>query len=111
VAVDISTEALEKPYVDLCKPENLLTVKTDISSEEGTKQLFDQIKDKWNAIDIIINKTGWFPFLEFDKISYADWRKVMGINLDGIPDYQKFTTTIETERCRAHHQYCFRLFL
>lgn len=83
VAVDISMEALEKLANQIRKPENLLTVKTDISSEDGCAKLYAEIIEKWNAVDIIINNAGWFPFLEFDKITYADWRKVMSINLDG----------------------------
>lgn len=83
VAVDISTEALEKLASKMGNPENLLLAKTDISNEESTQQLYQQIKDKWNSVDIIINNAGWFPFLEFEKITYADWRKVMSINLDG----------------------------
>lgn len=82
-AVDVSTEALERLSDQLDKPENLLTVKTDISNEESCTDLYKQIAQKWNATDIIINNAGWFPFLEFDKITYADWRKVMSINLDG----------------------------
>ena len=83
VAVDVSTEALEKLSDQLGRPENLLTVKTDISNEESCADLYNQIAKKWNATDVIINNAGWFPFVEFDKISYADWRKVMSINLDG----------------------------
>lgn len=83
VAVDISIEALENLSAQFGTSENLLTVKTDISSEESTRQLYEQVKDKWNAVDIVVNNAGWFPFLEFDKMSYADWRKVMSINLDG----------------------------
>lgn len=83
VAVDLSEEALEKLSAQCDHSENLLLVKTDISSEESTQQLFQKVKDKWNAVDIIINNAGWFPFLEFEKMSYSDWRKVMSINLDG----------------------------
>lgn len=83
VAVDLSTEALEKLSSKMGNPENLLLVKTDISSEESTQQLYKQVKDKWNSADIIINNPGWFPFLEFEKMTYADWKKVMSINLDG----------------------------
>ncbi len=83
VAVDLSTEALEKLASTMERSEHLLLVKTDISSEESTKQLYQQVKEKWNAVDIIINNAGWFPFLEFDKMTFADWRKVMSINLDG----------------------------
>jgi len=83
VAVDLSTEALEKLAFKMGNPENLLLAKTDISSEDSTQQLYQQIKDKWNSVDIIINNAGWFPFLEFEKMTYTDWKKVMSINLDG----------------------------
>ena len=63
VAVDLSTEALEKLSSKMGDPENLLLVRTDISSEESTQQLYKQVKDKWNSVDIIINNAGWFPFL------------------------------------------------
>lgn len=82
-AVDVSSEALEKLSAQFDKPKNLLTVKTDISNEESCADLYKQIAQKWNATDIIINNAGWFPFVEFDKMSYPDWRKVMSINLDG----------------------------
>jgi NAD(P)-dependent dehydrogenase (short-subunit alcohol dehydrogenase family) len=82
-AVDISTPALDSLVADLGNPANLLTVKTDISSEESCADLYRQISEKWNAVDIVINNAGWFPFIEFDKLSFADWRKVMSVNLDG----------------------------
>lgn len=83
VAVDISTEALEDLALKMGNPENLLLVKTDIGSDESTLKLYQQIKETWNSIDIIINNAGWFPFLEFENMTYSDWRKVMSINLDG----------------------------
>lgn len=83
VAVDLSEEALEKLSYKMGNPEKLLLVKTDISSEENTQQLYQRVKEKWNSADILINNAGWFPFLEFDKMTFFDWRKVMSINLDG----------------------------
>src|SRR5690606_30455632 len=62
---------------------NLLFDKTDISCEESTQQFYKQVKDKLNSVDIIINNAGWFPFLEYEKMTYEDWKKVMSINLDG----------------------------
>lgn len=83
VAADLSTEALEKLASKMGNPENLLLIASDISSEESTQNMFQKVKDKWNRLDVIINNAGWFPFLEFDKMNYSDWRKVMRINLDG----------------------------
>lgn len=83
VAVDLSEEALEVLSSKMGNPKKLLLVKTDISSEESTQQLYQRVKEKWNSADILINNAGWFPFLEFDKMTFSDWRKVMSINLDG----------------------------
>jgi NAD(P)-dependent dehydrogenase (short-subunit alcohol dehydrogenase family) len=82
-ATDISSEALEKLSADLGNPRNLITVKADISNEESCSHLYEAVAEKWNAVDVIINNAGWFPFTEFEKISFADWHKVIGINLDG----------------------------
>ncbi len=82
-ATDISTEALEKLAAGLGRPENLFTVKADISSEESSNFLYEQVAQKWNAADIVVNNAGWFPFTGFDQMTYEDWRKVMEINLDG----------------------------
>lgn len=46
VDVDLSTEALEKLAAKMENPEYLLLVKTDISSEESTEQLYQQVKQK-----------------------------------------------------------------
>lgn len=82
-AVDISTEVLEKLNNDFGNPENLFCVVGDISSEESCQNLYDKVKQKWGALDVVVNNAGWFPIMDFEDITYADWRKVMGINLDG----------------------------
>lgn len=72
VAADVSIESLKKLASQMGNPENLLLVKTDISSEESTQQLYQQVKNKWNSVDIIINNAGWFPFLEFERRQTAE---------------------------------------
>ena len=82
-AVDITAKVLEKLRDDFGNPENLFCVVGDISSEKSCQNLFAEIKQKWGALDVVINNAGWFPIVDFEDITYADWRKVMGINLDG----------------------------
>lgn len=82
-ASDVSDKVLGQLVQDLGTPAKLLTVAADISSEESCQQLAAQVKDKWGAADIVINNAGWFPFQEFEEITYEDWRKVTAINLDG----------------------------
>ena len=37
----------------------------------------------WGAVDILVNNAGRFPVTPFEEISYAEWREVCAINLDG----------------------------
>ncbi|MBC7866795.1 MAG: SDR family oxidoreductase [Gloeobacteraceae cyanobacterium ES-bin-316] len=82
-AVDMSTEVLDKLVADFKESQDLFTVVADISSEESTKQLQDKVKEKWGAADVVINNAGWFPFTEFEDISFEEWQKVISINLTG----------------------------
>lgn len=82
-AVDLATDALEKLALDLGSPIELMTVEADISSEENCRNLSDRIKQEWGAVDILVNNAGWFPITPFEEISYAEWRKVLAVNLDG----------------------------
>lgn len=82
-AVDVSTEVLDKLSEDLNATPELFTAVADISSEESTIALHDKLKEKWGAADVVINNAGWFPFTDFEDISFEEWQKVIGINLTG----------------------------
>jgi NAD(P)-dependent dehydrogenase (short-subunit alcohol dehydrogenase family) len=82
-AVDISEEVLQKMENDLGSPEDLFTVVADISNEDSTLNLFNQLNKKWGQADILVNNAGWFPFTDFEDITYTEWKKVLSINLDG----------------------------
>ena len=82
-ATDISSEALQKLSEDLNHPPHFLPVKADISNEESCNHLYEEVSKKWDIVDVLINNAGWFPFIRFEELSYADWRKIIGINLDG----------------------------
>ena len=83
VAVDISREGLQKLADTIGTNENLFPVQTDITSEESTRNLYEQVLGKWNRLDIIVNNAGWYSIVSFEKMTFSDWRQVMGVNLDG----------------------------
>jgi NAD(P)-dependent dehydrogenase (short-subunit alcohol dehydrogenase family) len=82
-AVDISQELINKLLADFGSPKELFGVVADISNEESTMNLHTQIQQKFGALDIVVNNAGWFPLTDFEDITFADWKKVIGINLDG----------------------------
>lgn len=82
-AVDREEEALETLALELGSPPALLTIEADISSEESCGMMAAQIGEAWGVVDVLVNNAGWFPFSEFEGITYAVWRSVMAVNLDG----------------------------
>jgi NAD(P)-dependent dehydrogenase (short-subunit alcohol dehydrogenase family) len=61
-----------------------LACKCDITSEQAVAAMAADVQKKFGRCDMVINCAGIFPVQAFDTMSFADWRKVMAINLDGM---------------------------
>lgn len=55
----------------------------DVTSEDSVQNCSKQVLETFGRVDILINNAGIYPFQAFDAISFADWRRVMSVNLDG----------------------------
>jgi 3-oxoacyl-[acyl-carrier protein] reductase/(S)-1-phenylethanol dehydrogenase len=60
-----------------------IAVKCDVSSEASVAAMAKAVNAKFSHVDIVINCAGIFPQKEFSNMTFADWRKVLSINLDG----------------------------
>jgi len=63
-----------------------LYVKTDVTSEESTREMARQTVDKFGRVDILINNAAMFATLvkrPFYEIPAEEWDKVMAVNLKG----------------------------
>ena len=60
-----------------------IAVKCDVSSEQSVGAMTKAVNAKFSHVDIVINCAGIFPQKNFDEMTFADWRQVMSINLDG----------------------------
>ena len=60
----------------------VLSVITDVSDPDQVTRLAQAAEQEFGRVDIVINNAGIYPFQPFDKMTFADWKKVMGTNLD-----------------------------
>ncbi len=60
-----------------------IAVNCDVSSEASVAAMAKEVNAKFSHVDIVINCAGIFPQKEFPEMTFADWRKVLSINLDG----------------------------
>ncbi len=56
----------------------------DVSSPESVAGLVRQVDAAFGRCDILVNNAGIYPAQPFAAMSFADWRRVMSVNLDAV---------------------------
>jgi NAD(P)-dependent dehydrogenase (short-subunit alcohol dehydrogenase family) len=63
---------------------NALAIATDVTDPDSVAALFARIEAGFGRLDLVFNNAGTnVPSTTPDKLSFADWRKVVSVNLDG----------------------------
>lgn len=58
-------------------------VQADVSKAKEVKHMFEEIKNHWGRLEILVNNSGVISFNEFEKITEKEWDKVVDTNLKG----------------------------
>jgi NAD(P)-dependent dehydrogenase (short-subunit alcohol dehydrogenase family) len=56
----------------------------DITDEEGVQAAVAAVLSAVGRIDILVNNAGIYPHRPFEELTYAEWRHVLAVNLDGV---------------------------
>jgi meso-butanediol dehydrogenase / (S,S)-butanediol dehydrogenase / diacetyl reductase len=56
----------------------------DVSRPDDVDQMVDAVLEGFGRIDAVVNNAGVADFRPLEKTSYADWRRIMETNLDGV---------------------------
>jgi pyridoxal 4-dehydrogenase len=59
------------------------TKQTDVSKEDEVKRLVDETISEHGKLDVLVNVAAIVPFTPWDEIDFAEWRRIMSVNLDG----------------------------
>lgn len=61
-----------------------ISVEADVSSEEGTKKIFDSALEAFGKLDIWINNAGMENQVATHEMTLGNWQKVINVNLNGV---------------------------
>lgn len=61
-----------------------MSVICDITSEESVSYLAAEVEMRFGRCDILVNNAGIYPIQPFEQVTFADWRRVMALNLDAV---------------------------
>ena len=82
-AIDNRADALRDLRESRDAGSRLVLVEGDVSSENDCQRIADTVRDTAGRADVVINCAGYYPVVPFEKMSFADWQQVVGINLNG----------------------------
>ena len=60
-----------------------VAIQCDVSSEASVGAMAEQVTKTFGRADIVINTAGIFPQTNLDALTFADWRRILSVNLDG----------------------------
>jgi 3-oxoacyl-[acyl-carrier protein] reductase/pyridoxal 4-dehydrogenase len=63
------------------QPGTTLTV--DVSKEDDVRRMVDETVAEHGKLDVLVNAAAIVPFTPWDEIDFAEWRRIMAVNLDG----------------------------
>ena len=66
----------------------------DVSNEEQVKSMVEHTKNEYGKIDILVNNAGIYPQIPLANMSFDDFKKVLGVNLNSVFLTIKYTSEI-----------------
>ena len=83
--VDIDTEAAEVVAQELSdKDIESMVLTIDVTRPEQTRQMVEAVVDRWGTLTIGVNNAGIASWFDAETMPEEEWRKVLGLNLDGV---------------------------
>ncbi len=81
VVADINAEGAEQAAAKL---ERGQAVEVDVSSEDSVGSMVAGVVDAHGRIDALVNNAAIVPFIPWEDVDLAHWRKIIDTNLTGV---------------------------
>lgn len=61
-----------------------IACRCDVTLPADVERLELEVRERFGACDILVNNAGVYPVANFEQVTFAEWRRVMSINLDAM---------------------------
>ena len=80
VVADKNSETAEKTAAEIGGTAHV----TDVSDPDQVSALVTAAAGQFGKIDILVNDAAIVPFVPWQDLDFAEWRRVMSVNIDGV---------------------------
>ncbi len=60
-----------------------LGIQADVSSEQDADRIVQETLGRYGRVDVLVNAAAIVPFIAWDEVDFAYWRRLLSVNLDG----------------------------
>src|SRR5213596_3667078 len=79
VVADVNGDGAEK-----AAPAGGAGMQVDVSKEDDVVRMVDETVARFGKLDVLVNNAAIVPFTPWDEVDFAEWRRIMAVNLDGV---------------------------
>lgn len=81
--LDIDGDNLQKTFAALAMPQTTMALECDVADPEAVERAFDLVATRFGRLDGLVNNAGIAIFKPILDVTYADWSRVLAVNLTG----------------------------
>ena len=81
---DLDASLLESALAELhAVSDQAVSLQMDVTHKEQIERVVHQVLDLWGTVDILVNNAGIYEVLPVEKITEAQWDRLLAVNLKG----------------------------
>lgn len=81
VVSDVNADGAKAAAASIGSPA--VAIAADVSDPATVSTLFAEIGERFGACDVIVNNASIVPFIAWDDVDLAHWRRIIDVNLTG----------------------------
>ncbi|MFJ9564055.1 SDR family NAD(P)-dependent oxidoreductase [Streptomyces fuscichromogenes] len=84
VARRLAADGLKVAVLDLAPAPEAYGLTVDVTDRAQVDKAMDAVRERLGPVSVLVNAAGKDGFTRFGDLSFADWQRVVDINLNGV---------------------------